>query len=208
VTPELWPWLAVAGLGLFHGINPAMGWLFAVALGLNRRSRAAVLVSVLPIALGHALAIAAVVFALLVLGLVLDRAFLNRMAGGILLAWAAWHALYGHRQRVRVGMQTGLAGLALWSFLMASAHGAGLMLVPALIPLCLSGTPDALNAASASVAMAALALHTGVMLATIVLLSLLVYEYLGLAFLRSAWINLDVIWVLALGICGIVLLAI
>jgi hypothetical protein len=208
VTPELWPWLAVAGLGLFHGINPAMGWLFAVALGLNRRSRAAVLVSVLPIALGHALAIAAVVFALLVLGLVLDRAFLNRMAGGILLAWAAWHALYGHRQRVRVGMQTGLAGLALWSFLMASAHGAGLMLVPALIPLCLSGTPDALSAASASVAMAALALHTGVMLATIVLVSLLVYEYLGLAFLRSAWINLDVIWVLALGICGIVLLAI
>jgi hypothetical protein len=193
---------------LFHGINPAMGWLFAVALGLNRQSRAVVLVSVLPIALGHALAIAAVVFAVLVLGLVLDREFLNRMAGGILLAWAAWHALYGHRQRVRVGMQTGLAGLALWSFLMASAHGAGLMLVPALIPLCLAGAPDALNAASASVAMAALALHTGVMLAAIVLVSLLVYEYLGLAFLRSAWINLDVIWVLALGICGIVLLAI
>ena len=97
MNPELWTWLAVAGLGLFHGINPVMGWLFAVALGLNRRSRAAVLVSALPIALGHALAIAAVVFAVLVLGLVLDREFLNRIAGGILLAWAAWHALYGHR---------------------------------------------------------------------------------------------------------------
>jgi len=181
---ELWPWLALAGLGFFHGINPAMGWLFAVALGLHRKSSAVVLLSLVPIALGHALAIAVVVFAVLVLGLVTDVALLSRIAGALLIAWAAWHAFYGHRRRVHVGMQASLAGLALWSFLMASAHGAGLMLIPALIPLCLSGPATALPAASGEIALAAVAVHTGAMLATIALVSLVVYEWVGLAFLR------------------------
>ncbi len=204
---ELWPWLALAGLGFFHGINPAMGWLFAVALGLHRRSGAVVLLSLLPIALGHATAIAVVVFAVLVLGLVIDRGMLSHVAGAILIAWALWHAIYGHRHRLRVGMQTGLAGLALWSFLMASAHGAGLMLIPVLIPLCLSGATG-VTAASGSIALAAVALHTGVMLGTIGVVSLIVYEWVGLAFLRSAWINLDLAWILALGVCGIFLMII
>ena len=208
VPAELWPWLALAGLGFFHGINPAMGWLFAVALGLHRRSGAVVLLSLLPIALGHAVAIAVVVFAVLALGLVIDHSVLSRIAGTVLIAWAAWHAIYGHRHRLRVGMQTGLAGLALWSFLMASAHGAGLMLIPVLIPLCLSGAPGGMTAASGSVALAAVALHSGVMLATIALVSLVVYEWVGLAFLRAAWINLDLVWILALGACGALLLII
>jgi hypothetical protein len=166
-----------------------------------------VLLSLVPIALGHAAAISLVVFAVLVLGFVTDPGMLGRVAGAILIAWAAWHALYGRRHRPRVGMQTGLAGLALWSFLMASAHGAGLMLIPVLIPLCLSGAPN-VTAASGSVALAAVALHTGVMLATIALVSIVVYEWTGLAFLRSAWINLDLVWILALGICGALLLII
>jgi hypothetical protein len=206
VPAELWPWLALAGLGFFHGVNPAMGWLFAVALGLHRHSSAVVLLSLLPIALGHALAIALVVVAVLGLGVVIEHGMLDRIAGAILIAWAAWHAVYGHRHRVRVGMQTGLAGLALWSFLMASAHGAGLMLIPVLIPLCLSGATSGMTAASSAVAIAAVALHTGVMLATIALISLVVYEWVGLAFLRTAWINLDLVWVLALGLCGALLL--
>ena len=205
---EPWPWLALAGLGFFHGINPAMGWLFAVALGLHRRSGAVVLLALLPLAIGHAVAIALVVFAVLVLGLVVDPATLSPVAGAILIAWAAWHAIYGHRQRLRVGMQTGLAGLAVWSFLMASAHGAGLMLIPVLIPLCLSGVPGGMTLASGWVALAAVALHTGVMLATIALVSLVVYEWAGLAFLRAAWINLDLVWILALGLCGALLLII
>ena len=201
-----WPWLALAGLGFFHGVNPAMGWLFAVALGLHRHSSAVVLLSLLPIALGHALAIALVVFAVLGLGVVIEHGMLLRIAGAILIAWAAWHAVYGRRHRVRVGMQTGLAGLALWSFLMASAHGAGLMLIPALIPLCLSDAAGGVTAASGTIAIAAVALHTGVMLATIALISLVVYEWVGLAFLRTAWINLDLVWILALGFCGALLL--
>jgi hypothetical protein len=131
---EFWPWLALAGLGLFHGLNPAMGWLFAVALGLQRGSQRIVLLSLVPIAVGHAAAVAAVLLAVVALGLVIEHAMLIRLAAIVLIAWAAWHALYGHRGRVRVGMQTGLLGLVLWSFLMASTHGAGLMLLQARQP--------------------------------------------------------------------------
>ena len=138
---ELWPWLALAGLGAFHGLNPAMGWLFAVALGLHRKSRTVVLRALLPIALGHALAILLVVLAVVVLGIVVDQRPLRIGAGAVLIGWAVYHMLYGSRHRVRFGMQVGMLGLGAWSFLMASAHGAGLMLVPALIPLCLAAAP-------------------------------------------------------------------
>ena len=117
VPDALWLWLAVAGLGLFHGINPAMGWLFAVALGLNRRSERIVWLALLPIGLGHALAVALVLFAVLALGLIIEPALLRPLAAGILFAWAAWHALYGRRHKVRFGMQVGLGGLFMWSFL-------------------------------------------------------------------------------------------
>src|SRR5688500_1175475 len=128
IPAGIWPWIAVAGIGLFHGINPAMGWLFAVALGLHRNSQRVVLLSLLPIALGHAIAIGVVLPAVLALGLVVEGVMLARIAAVAVIGFALWHALYGHRQRVRVGMRTGALGLTLWSFLMASAHGAGLML--------------------------------------------------------------------------------
>lgn len=205
---ELWLWLAVAGLGLFHGINPAMGWLFAVALGLHRGSERAVWLALVPIALGHAVAVAVVLFAVLALGLVIEPGLLSRIAGAILLAWAAWHALYGRRHPVHVGMRTGLAGLFLWSFLMANAHGAALMLIPVVLPLCLAASPAHELTASGStpVALAALALHTGAMLAAIGTISIIVYKWVGVAFLRRGWINLDLVWTIALVACGIILL--
>jgi hypothetical protein len=207
---ELWPWLALIGLGIFHGINPAMGWLFAVALGLHRHSRKIVAFAWLPIAFGHAAAVAFVLFAVLALGLVLNHSLLSHAAAVLLIGWAIWHAARGHRQRFLVGMQTGLAGLAVWSFLMSSAHGAGLMLVPVLLPLCLSGSPAGRLTAGGSlpVALAAVGVHTAAMLATIALVSLIVYDWVGLGFLRSGWINLDLIWVTALGVCGLLLLII
>jgi hypothetical protein len=125
ISSELWPWLVVAGLGFFHGVNPAMGWLFAVALGLNRNSERAVWLALVPIALGHAAAVGAVLTVVIALGLIIEPGPLQRLAAVILLGWAAWRALYGRGHKVRVGMQTGLAGLFLWSFLMANAHGAG-----------------------------------------------------------------------------------
>ena len=201
---QLWPWLVLAWLGFFHGLNPAMGWLFAVALGLNRQSLRAVVVSWAPITLGHAASVAVVLLAVLAFGFVFDRDLVRRGAGALLLGWAAWHGFRGHRQRVRVGMQAGIAGLALWSFLMATAHGAGLMVIPALVPLCLSGSSNPISALGGTfpIAIAALAVHTAAMLATMATISVIVYEWVGLAFLRSGWINLDLIWVAALGICG------
>src|SRR5262245_18520175 len=207
-TPaQLAPWLALAGLGLFHGINPAMGWLFAVALGLHRHSQNVVLFSLIPIAVGHALAVAAVLVAVLALGLVLHWTILGRVAGLLLIGWAIWHVLYGHRRRVRIGMQTGMAGLALWSFLMASAHGAGLMLVPLLFPVC-AAAPAAPTATSDAMpfAVAAFGVHTFAMLATMAAISVVVYRWIGVGFLRRGWINFDFIWVAALLTCGVLLL--
>jgi hypothetical protein len=201
-STALWPWLTLIGLGLYHGLNPAMGWLFAVALGLQRGSQRVVLASILPIALGHAAAVAAVLLGVLALGLLIDRVMLIRLTAIVLIGWAFWHATFGHRQRLRVGMQTGLAGLALWSFLMASGHGAGLMLIPTLAPICGSLSAEA----AAATALAALGLHSAVMLLTIAAVSIAVYQWIGVDFLRRGWINLDVVWVLALGICGVILL--
>jgi hypothetical protein len=196
------PWLAVAGLGAFHGVNPAMGWLFAAALGLHRKSRRTVLISLLPIAVGHALSVAVVAAVVVLLGIVVEPAYLRAIAGTALVGWALYHLARGARHRVRVGMQAGLTGLALWSFLMAGAHGAGLMLVPALIPLCLSGGV----ARSPATALAAVGLHTAAMLLVAGAIALAVYEWIGVAFLRRGWINLDRLWVGALLAAGTVLL--
>jgi hypothetical protein len=203
----VWPWLVLVGLGTYHGLNPAMGWLFAVALGLHRRSRAVVLASLIPIALGHALSIAIVAAIVVAAGIVIDPAPIRIVAGAALIGWALYHAFYGHHGRVRVGMQTGFAGLVLWSFLMAGAHGAGLMLVPALIPLCLA--PDAVSALTAGplpIALLAVGVHTAAMLATTGVIAVVVYEWVGVDFLRRGWINLDRIWTAALVVTGLVLL--
>lgn len=203
-STEIWPWLALAGLGLFHGLNPAMGWLFAVALGLHRGGRRIVLLSLVPITVGHAAAVAAVLLAVLTLGVVIDHTTLLRLAALVLIGWAAWHALYGHRQRVRIGMQTGLAGLVLWSFLMASAHGAGLMVIPALASICSSAPSGASATFAAPLALAALGVHSAAMLATIAAVSLIVYNWTGVDFLRRSWINVDLIWVAVLATCGVI----
>jgi len=207
---ETWPWLALIGLGMFHGLNPAMGWLFAVALGLNRHSQRIVVFSLVPIALGHALSIAVVIAAVLALGFVVDPTLLKRVAAVALIGWALWHGTYGHRQRVRVGMQTGLIGLGVWSFMMASAHGAGLMLIPVLVPLCLAGAPAQQLTAGGSVliGLTALGVHTATMLATIAVVSLAVYRWVGVAFLRRGWVNLDLVWMAALVVCGVLLLVV
>jgi len=208
MSSTLWPWMTVAGLGAFHGLNPAMGWLFAVALGLHRKSRGIVVLALAPIALGHAAAVGAVLLAVVGFGTIFDPTILGRGSGILLILWAAGHALAGHRKRVRIGMQTGLIGLTLWSCLMAGSHGAGLMLVPAVLSLCVTpGTGGELTAStSLPVSIAALAVHTGTMLTVIGVISLIVYNQ-GLAFLRRGWINLDVLWSAALVTGGVILLA-
>lgn len=203
---ELWPWLALAGLGLFHGLNPAMGWLFAVALGLHRRDFRTVLVSLIPIAIGHAVAIAATLAVVLALGAVIDTSLVAKLCGAALILWAIWHALYGHRHRVRFGMTTGLAGLGVWSFLMANVHGAGLMLVPAFMPLHVHHD-HGIAANSIATALLAVLVHTGAMLMATAVIAAAVYKWLGLAVLKSGWINFDLIWSAMLTVAGVILLA-
>lgn len=206
---DTWPWLLLAGLGALHGLNPAMGWLFAVALGLYRRSFAVVLLSLLPIALGHALAIAIVAGLMAGAGILIDPRMVRIACGILLIGWAIYHWRFGHRHRVRVGMQTGLMGLALWSFLMATAHGAGLMLWPALMPLCFpAGAPSGTALAPLLTAMMGVAVHTLAMLGVTAILAIIVYRWVGLGILRSAWINIDMLWIAALAITGVMLLVI
>jgi hypothetical protein len=201
---ETWPWLTFAGLGAFHGLNPAMGWLFAVALGLHRQSRAIVMASVFPIAIGHALSVAAVACLLVIAGTVVPHHAVRVGSALLLFGWAAYHWRFGHRHRVRFGMQVGLWGLAVWSFLMATAHGAGLMLWPALMQTCLSGSAG--ESGRVAAVTAGVAIHTLAMTVITVLIAGLIYEWLGLNLLRRAWLNVDLLWTLALAATGGLLL--
>ena len=167
-----------------------MGWLFAVALGLYQRSRRVVMLSLIPISLGHAISAACVLMAGLSLGAILDHRILSRASGLVLIGWAVWHTWRGHRMRTRVGMQAGFLGLTGWSFLMAGAHGAGLMPIPALLPMCngiaAGATSSALGVTSsdlvsgfaglASIAGAALLVHSIAMLITTAVISIVVFD--------------------------------
>jgi len=206
---DAWPSLALAGLGTFHGLNPAMGWLFAVALRLHRPSRTVVFVSLLPIAAGHAFSIAVVAGLLAVAGYLVPHNLVRIGSGALLLGWAAYHWRFGHRHRVRFGMQTGLWGLAIWSFLMATAHGAGLMLWPALMPLCMpSGPIDASYSGPFAAALTGVTIHTGAMIISTAVVATVVHEWLGVGILRYAWLNVDRLWTFALAGTGAVLLLI
>ena len=205
---EGWTWAALAGLGAFHGCNPAMGWLFAVARGLQRRSRSALLWSLLPIGLGHALSIAFVVAALAALRALLDLRVLQVAAAALLVAFGLYRL--GARHRARGGMQVGAGDLTLWSFLTATGHGAGLMLLPVLLRTPLGAghahAPASHLAPSVTLALGAVAIHTLAMLAVAALIAALVYDWVGLAFLRRGWVNLDLVWALALVGAGALLL--
>jgi hypothetical protein len=164
----LLPWLAVAGLGALHGLSPASGWMFAAERGLRSRDEAQALRALAPMALGHATSVAIVVIAV-AQGVLMDRTRVQVLAGALLVGVAAWRWMRGgHRPAAVVGARAGDAGIAIWSCLMSTAHGAGLMLVPALLPLCMSDSPAREITASGSVvlAVAAVGVHMAAMLVT------------------------------------------
>lgn len=210
----LWPWLVLIGLGAFHGINPGMGWLFAVALGFQEKSQRAVRRALLPIALGHAVSIVVVVLVVGLLQAVLPEQVVRYFCAALLGVFALWRLVRARHPRW-VGMRVGFLDLMLWSFLMASAHGAGLMLVPLLLQW---PVPDASHtrllvalwpqaaATSPALVLAAVSVHTLSLLLVTSAVALLVYEKLGVAFLRHAWFNLDVLWAVALFIAGVMAL--
>jgi hypothetical protein len=217
---ELWPWLTLFGLGAFHGINPAMGWLFAVGLGLQEQKRAAVLRALPPIALGHALAIGIIIAAVLLARINVPPFALKVAAAAILFAFGLYR-LFRSRHPNWVGMRVGFGDLTLWSFVMASAHGAGLM----LIPLFLKAPPQTLaphgggttlhmhshglgfaNFSTPSLLTSSIAVHTLGYLLVTGLIAILVYERLGVGILRRTWFNVDMFWMLALMITGLLIL--
>jgi hypothetical protein len=175
-----------------------MGWLFAVARGLQAGRRAEVWRSLVPIALGHAASIAAVVGLLVALRDSLPAAYVQLLAACGLIGFGCWRLARGYRHRFRVGMVAGFGDLVLWSFLMATAHGAGLMLAPVL--LSLSSAPFA--------GLLAVADHTAAMLGVMGLIAWVVFSWVGLAVLRRGWINLDLLWSGVLIAVGALLLVI
>jgi len=213
---ELWPWLAVFGLGIFHGINPAMGWLFAVALGLQEQKRAAVLRALPPMVLGHALSIGIIIAAVL-LARVSMPAWALKVAAAVILFAFGLYRLIRSRHPNWVGMRVGFGDLTLWSFVMASAHGAGLMLVPFFLPSPGAGEAHHheahqmhawafANFSAPSLLIAAVVIHTFGYLITTALIAIVVYEKLGVAILRRAWFNIDLVWMFALMITGVFIL--
>ena len=129
-----WPWLTLILLGAYHGLNPGMGWLFAVSLGFQSQSRAAVLRALPPMALGHAASIAAVAAVVGLAQIAIPMHILKWVIAAVLISFGVLKLVRTRHPRW-VGMQVGFRDLTVWSFLMASAHGAGLMLVPVLMAL-------------------------------------------------------------------------
>ena len=201
-------------LGAYHGINPGMGWLFAVALGMQERKGSAVVRSLIPIAIGHALAIGSVVLTAAVLGMTLQLAAIRYSVAAILIGLGIY-SLVRHQHPRWVRMQVGFRDLTVWSFLTASAHGAGLMVVPVLLGSNaveaqgqVAGHNHMAPAASPLAAMLATGVHTTAYLAVTGLFAWVVYRKLGLALLRKTWFNFDVIWAAALVATGLVTLLI
>ena len=162
-----WAWLTIAGLGAAHGASPANGWMFVAACGVRARDDAQARRALLPIAIGHAASVAIVVCAV-AQGVLMDRAWVQALAGALLIGVAIHRGLRGAEAsatcaalagRFRIRTPTGHIGIALWSCLMATAHGAGLMLVPALVPLCAEGA-SLDGARPLALALVAVGVHT------------------------------------------------
>jgi hypothetical protein len=202
--------VVLALLGAFHGLNPAMGWLFAVAQGMQERSRTAVTASVLPLAAGHALSVGVVVAIFVLLRGSLSPDALRLSSGAVLVAFGIFKLAKPLAHPRWVGMRVGGGQLVLWSFLMASAHGAGLMLLPALGGIgdaaLLAGdahvTAAGVVGATTDWAAIAITVHTAAMLAVTALVAVVVFERIGVAFLRRAWFNVDLLWAGALVLSG------
>jgi hypothetical protein len=205
-------WTALAFLGAYHGINPGMGWLFAVALGMQQGSARGVWRALPPIVIGHAAAIGAVVLLGVFAQIVVPLDALRIVVAAMLVSLGLYR-LWRHRHPRFGGMQVGFGDLAVWSFLMASAHGAGLMVLPFVMGMpadvSAAGSTHAHHAAStaASVPLAtAVGIHTIAYLTVTALAAWIVYRKLGLALLRTAWFNLDWLWAGALVVTGIVVI--
>ena len=205
MTGALWPWAALVLLGAYHGVNPGMGWLFAVARGLQEKNRRAVLGSLLPIAIGHEASIVIVVVAVSLTQQFLPPFVVRLIAALVLVSFGVYKLARPRSHPGGFGMRVGPGGLAAWSFLMSSAHGAGLMLAPVLLGLPVYAAYHSLREISLQ-AVAAASLHVAAMLLVMGIVSVIVYEKIGVRILRHGWFNLDLGWSLVLIASGMITL--
>ncbi len=217
VAPGLgWGWLALFLLGAYHGINPGMGWLFAVARGMQEHATKAVVRALVPITLGHALSIGVVVALAGLIQIVLPLGYVKIVVAFALISLGVFRLLR-RKHFAWGGMQVGFRDLTFWSFLMASAHGAGLMVLPIVLhsaaanamPLGHEHMGMATAAAPATgpwTGIAATLIHTLGYLSITALVALLVYRKFGLSLLRQGWFNLDLVWAVALIVTGCIAL--
>lgn len=196
-----WGWSALFLLGAYHGINPGMGWLFAVARGMQEHATKAVARALVPITLGHALSIGLVLALAGLIQIVLPLGYVRMVVAGALISLGILR-IVRRRHFAWGGMQVGFRDLTVWSFLMASAHGAGLMVLPIVVPM----EHEHMHMAGGA-GVAATLVHTVGYLSVTALVALLVYRKFGLALLRKAWFNLDLVWAAALIVTGCVALA-
>src|SRR3954449_5764768 len=210
-----WPWAVLVALGAYHGLNPAMGWLFAVALGMQQRDRRAVVRALPPIALGHELSLVLVVLLVLGLGVIADPSALHLAAGISLVAFGIFRFVKPRAHFRWTTMRVNRRELSWWSFLMSTAHGAGLMVAPVLIGAGAAGTAQAsdhelqhVQLASTNIPLGGLALllHVATMVLVMGVVAVVVYEKLGVAILRQAWINTEWIWAGAFVLAGVLTL--
>jgi hypothetical protein len=210
---DLWPWVLLGLLGAYHGLNPAMGWLFAVALGMQERDRGAVVRALPAIAIGHEASIMLVALLVLGLGVITDPSVLHLGAGIALVAFGLFRFIKPRAHFRWVKGTVNRRELTWWSFLMSTAHGAGLMVAPVLI-----GAGAATDAAASSDhaiaavqenglsipgSMLGITLHVGAMLAVMAVVALMVYDHVGVSVLKKAWINLDWVWAGAFVLAGV-----
>jgi hypothetical protein len=208
-------WLGLIALGAYHGVNPAMGWLFAVSRGLQERSTRAVLRSIGPIMLGHELAVLLTAVVIYGLAATVSLTLLHVIAASVLVAFGIFRFVKPRAHFRWTRMRVGELELGIWSFLMATAHGAGLIVAPLLIGLQHGGASvagddrshiDILSPGGIETSALAITLHVAVMAAVMTGVALLVYRRLGLNVLRGAWINTDRAWAVAFLVAGAVAL--
>jgi threonine/homoserine/homoserine lactone efflux protein len=225
-TELLFTFIMLLLLGVFHGVNPGMGWLFAVSLGLQEQRRAAVWSALLPLALGHALAIGTTLLGVGIIGLVIPFDILKWFVAFILVTFGIYKLIRNRHPRYG-GMQVNFRQLTIWSFLMATAHGAGLMVLPFLFsntggtmhdagmhehpgPMTSEVVAHASHAnilshlpGEPAIGLIVILVHTLGYLLIMGIVAVIVYEKLGLRLLKSAWFNIDLIWAAALILSGV-----
>jgi hypothetical protein len=211
---QLWPYILLGLLGAYHGLNPVMGWLFAVALGMQERSRRAVLRSLVPIAIGHEASIVLVAVVVVALGLLADTHALHVGAGIALIAFGVFRFAKPRAHFRWTKLRVNRRELGWWSFLMSTAHGAGLMVAPVLIGAGATAEASANDSVehvqgvldAPLMGGLALLLHVASMMLVMAVVAVVVYEKLGVAILRQAWLNTEWLWAGAFVIAGFVTL--